>query len=68
MKLLIKMKPNFAVRNSIYLGDNYIIVSNHDDFNEVINSGFVTKKFGGKRTFKSRIGRWNIKYKELKSK
>lgn len=61
MSLLIKMKPNFAVRNKMYLGDNYIIVANYDEDNEVCNFGYLTKK--NKGIYRRRIGRWNIKYK-----
>lgn len=61
MSLLIKMKPNFAVRNNIDYGDNYILVSNYASFNEVENLGFTNKQRKDDR--RSRIGGWNIKYK-----
>ena len=68
MKELIKMKPDYGVFNDISIGDNYVIVNNYGNLNEIENLGFVTKKTKG--NYKSRIGRWQqkgTKEKELKS-
>ena len=69
MKELIKMKPDYDVFNDISIGDNYVIVNNYGNLNEIENLGFVTKKTKG--NYKSRIGRWQpkgTKEQELKSK
>jgi hypothetical protein len=63
------MKPDYGVFNDISIGDNYVIVNNYGNLNEIENLGFVTKKTKG--NYKSRIGRWQpkgTKEKELKSK
>jgi hypothetical protein len=69
MNQSIKMKPDYGVFNDISIGDNYVIVNNYGNLNEIENLGFVTKKTKG--NYKSRIGRWQpkgTKEQELKSK
>ena len=69
MNQSIKMKPDSGVFNDISIGDNYVIVNNYGNLNEIENLGFVTKKTKG--NYKSRIGRWQpkvTKEQELKSK
>ena len=53
------MKPDYGIFNDISIGDNYVIVNNYGNLNEIKNLGFVTKKTKG--NYKSRIGRWQPK-------